>query len=142
MRPRAPSLFDDRYSLDAIDSVAAMPVIRPDSAMRRVFCMASVRPASVPVISTMASFMPSTMLPTYDRRSSSSIASSACSCDSSSARMLQRLGRFFRQLLVGDLGLLLAPLHQLDGEREAEHARDQRESQHLAALAGFISSPV
>ena len=46
----------------------------------------------------------------------------------------QRLGRFFRQLLVRDLGLLLAPLHQLDGEREAEHACDEGESQHFAAF--------
>ena len=90
-----PSLLDDKYSLDAIDSVAAMPVIRPDSAMSRVFCMASVRPASVPVISTMASFIPSTMLPTYERRSSSSISSSACSWVSSSLRMPSASGASF-----------------------------------------------
>ena len=59
-----PSLLEDRNSLDAMESVAAMPVIRPDSAINCVFCMASVRPANVPVISTMASFMPNTMLPT------------------------------------------------------------------------------
>ena len=87
-----PSLLDERYSLDAMESVAAMPVIRPESAMRRVFCMASVRPASVPVISTMASFMPNTMLPTYDRRSSSSMSKSAASCASSSARMSSASG--------------------------------------------------
>ena len=50
--------------LDAIDSVADAPVIRPDSAISRLSRIAKVSPASVPVSSTSASLRPSTMLPT------------------------------------------------------------------------------
>ena len=53
----------DRYSEAAIESEAAMPVIRPESAISLTFCSASVSPASAPVSSTRASFKPSTTEP-------------------------------------------------------------------------------
>ena len=46
----------------------------------------------------------------------------------------QGLGDFAGQRLVGELRVRFALLHELDGEREAEHARDERETAHLAAL--------
>jgi len=39
------SVLAERYSDAAIERVAAIPVIRPESAMRRVFFNANVRPA-------------------------------------------------------------------------------------------------
>ena len=59
-----PSAFCYRYSLAAIEKDAAMPVISPARAIRRVFCNAKVRPAKAPVSSTNASFKPRTMEPT------------------------------------------------------------------------------
>ena len=118
-----------------------MPVIRPESAMRRVFCMASVRPASVPVISTMASFMPSTMLPTYDRRSSSSIASSACSCDSSSARMLSASGASFASSSY-EIWAFSSPRSISLTANVKPNTRAIRENRSTLPRWGFIASPV
>jgi len=53
----------ERYSLEAIDIEAAMPVTSPDRAIKRVFWKAKVRPARAPVSSTRASFSPRTMEP-------------------------------------------------------------------------------
>ena len=55
---------------------------------------------------------------------------------------VQRLGGLARQLLVGDLRLGLALLHELDGEREAEHERDQRVAAHLASLRAHLLAGV
>ena len=67
-------------------------VISPDNAISLVFCSAKVRPAKVPVSSTSASFKPNTIEPTYCRRSSSKIASSFCSCRSSSSAIFCACG--------------------------------------------------
>jgi len=45
----------ERYSEAAIDSDAAIPVMKPAIAIRRVFRKARVNPASAPVSSTSAS---------------------------------------------------------------------------------------
>jgi tetratricopeptide (TPR) repeat protein len=83
----AGALYD--LCLEAMEKVALMPTIRPDSAISRVFCSAKAKPANEPVSSTSASLSPSTILPTYCRLSSSSISSRAFSCSSSCARMVR-----------------------------------------------------
>ena len=55
--------FIERYSDAAIDNEAAMPVIRPTTAISFVFCNARVNPANAPVNSTSASFKPRTIEP-------------------------------------------------------------------------------
>ena len=44
-----------------MESVAATPVVSPASAISLLSCSAMVKPARAPVISTRASFRPSTM---------------------------------------------------------------------------------
>ena len=59
------------------------PVYSAAKAISLVFCIAKVKPAREPVSSTRASFIPSTTLPTYCRRSSSSMLINDASCSSS-----------------------------------------------------------
>jgi hypothetical protein len=47
--------FVDKYSDAAIENEAAIPVINPAIAIKRVFCNAKVNPAKVPVNSTLFS---------------------------------------------------------------------------------------
>ena len=57
--------FDSRYAEPAIESAAATPMIRPVAPTDFVFENASAMPLSVPVSSTKASFIPSTMPPAF-----------------------------------------------------------------------------
>jgi len=56
-----------------MEKAAEMPVTKPAKVMTLVSPRASVNPARAPVSSTKASFRPSTMDPTYCKRSSSSM---------------------------------------------------------------------
>ena len=60
-----PSCFVDKYSEDAIDNVADIPVIRPINVISLLSLNANEYPASAPVNSTIASFIPKTIELTY-----------------------------------------------------------------------------
>ena len=65
-----PSDLVERYSEEAIDKAAAIPVMLPVRAISLESLKARVNPANAPVNSTKASFRPSTTEPIYSSRSS------------------------------------------------------------------------
>ena len=101
----SPSDRAERYSEDAMERVAEMPVINPDKAISRVFCKAKLRPAKVPVSSTSASFKPRTIEPTYCSRSSSSMAINASSWRFSSSPICRASGTSFATVSYADEAL-------------------------------------
>jgi len=74
------SAFLDRYSEDAIDNVAANPVINPTTKIKDEFFKVKVKPASAPVNSISASLMPKTIEPMKFTFSSSIKLKSSFSC--------------------------------------------------------------
>ncbi len=89
----------DRYSDAAIESDAAIPVMRPTIIISRVFWRARVRPASAPVSSTNASERPRTIEPMYCSSFVFRTLIRDCSCSSSSFIICSTCGFIFVSFL-------------------------------------------